>query len=137
MNAMTQKVDDTTTTTTTGADPLGMLCLEQCDVQKLAEILDPGRIRRHRDTDNFAFAEAITFPLRDLWTTLAEFFTSRRRIEGFIACCDGGEFGIHDITARYPLQVPMMIATGNPNVSSFSLNTVPTPSSKRPSNQQC
>ena len=49
VNAMTQKVDDTTTTTTTtGADPPGMLCLEQCDVQKLAEILDPGRIRRHR-----------------------------------------------------------------------------------------
>lgn len=135
VNAMTQKVDDTTTTT--GADPPGMLSLEQCDVQKLAEILDPGRIRRHRDTDNFAFAEAMTFPLRDSWTTLAEFFTSCRRIEGFIARCDGGEFGIHDITARYPLQVPMMMATGNPNVSSFSLNTVPTPSSKRPSNQQC
>jgi hypothetical protein len=134
VNAMTQKVDDmTTTTTTTGADPPGMLCLEQCDVQKLAEILDPEHIRRHRDTDNFAFAESMTFPLRDSRTTLAEFFTSCGRIEEFIASCDGGEFGIHDITAKYPLQVPLMIATGNPYVSSFSLNTVPTPSSKRPS----
>jgi hypothetical protein len=112
VNAMTQNVDDTTTTT-------GMLCLEQCNVQKLAEILDPGRIRQHQDTDDFAFAEAMTFPLRDSWTTLAEFFTSCMRIEGFIAGCDGGEFGIHDSTARYPLQVPLMIATGNPNVSRF------------------
>ena len=96
----------------------GTLSLEQLTPETLATILHPRyrRIARPRGDRSSVFAELVALPQCDVWSPLAEFYTSLARVEKFMADDQIVRRGHRVIMDRWPLIFPLMMATGNAKV---------------------
>ncbi|KAJ9137725.1 hypothetical protein NKR23_g8964 [Pleurostoma richardsiae] len=94
--------------------PNGKLSLEILDVDTLAMLLHPDFHRRvfKYDESNTIWARHIALPHHDAWAPLAEVYTSVARIEEFMSCNDIAD-STCTLTDRWPLVIPLMMATGN------------------------
>ncbi|KAK0716017.1 hypothetical protein B0H67DRAFT_554426 [Lasiosphaeris hirsuta] len=124
MNLTTLKADVTKPQPDELQGAPGTLSLEKLSVESLAFFMHPWHLKlSEREVCNSSFAELASLPLHDTWIPLAEFYTSLARIEKYMATDDIIERGHMVLRNRWPLVIPLLMATG----SAESMYTVSSP----------
>ncbi|KAH8743528.1 hypothetical protein F5883DRAFT_592642 [Diaporthe sp. PMI_573] len=94
--------------------PPKRVSLAQLDADRLSWILHP---RFHQELERVkeevhVFAETVAFPLHDVWAPLDEVYTSAARFEKTMTTSDMINRGRDIIDDRWPLKLPLLMATG-------------------------